>query len=209
MTVIRADVSTAAGRELCLNTCIEQHGALDILVNNVGTNIRKAAVDFTSEEYEGLLATNLGSAFHLCQGAFPHLQRQHGSVVNISSVSGQTSDGTGVVYHMTKAALDMMTRYLAKEWAPSGVRVNGVAPWFIRTPLTVPILKGKLLQDVQQRTPMGRVGEVEEVSRVVAFLAMPASSYVTGVVLLCDGGLLTNGFSSTALSTGAASKARL
>merc|ERR1719221_2276520 len=89
-------------------------------------NLRKASTDFTEEEYDSLCSTNQGAAFHLCQAAFPHLARAggRGCVVNISSVCGHTSDNTGVVYHMNKAAMEHMTRYLAVEWAEAGVRVG-------------------------------------------------------------------------------------
>eukprot|EP01065_Artemidia_motanka_P026125 TRINITY_DN31041_c0_g1_i1.p1 TRINITY_DN31041_c0_g1~~TRINITY_DN31041_c0_g1_i1.p1 ORF type:complete len:257 (+),score=42.35 TRINITY_DN31041_c0_g1_i1:73-843(+) len=198
---VTADVSTSEGREAVLGECVRRHGRLDVLVNNVGTNVRKAATEMTDEEYDSVMRTNLSSAFHLSRASFPHLKRSQGAVVNVSSVSGSQSDGTGVAYHISKAGMEHMTRYLAVEWGRDGVRVNAVAPWFVRTELTAPILKGQLLRDVQHRTPMGRVGEADEVARAAIFLALPASGYVTGAVVPVDGGLLSQCFSSDALST--------
>lgn len=105
-----ADVSTDAGRER-LFFAAASAGRASVLVNNVGTNIRRLAHEYSASEYQALHSANLESAFFLCQMFHPQLRQSRGAVVNVSSVSGQTSDGTGVVYHMTKAALDHMTRY--------------------------------------------------------------------------------------------------
>ena len=105
-----ADVSTDAGRER-LFFAAASAGRASVLVNNVGTNIRRLAHEYSASEYQALHSANLESAFFLCQMFHPQLRQSRGAIVNVSSVSGQTSDGTGVVYHMTKAALDHMTRY--------------------------------------------------------------------------------------------------
>ena len=165
---IEADVSTAAGREALVSEaerCFGTHG-LGLLVNNVGTNLRKPSTEYTDAEYEMLHATNQASAFHLSRRCHPMLKAAQGSVVCVSSVSGSSNDATGAVYHMTKAALEHMTRYLACEWGPDGIRVNAVAPWFINTPLTAPLLAREHFHDaVRQATPLGRVGEPHEVAR--------------------------------------------
>lgn len=169
---------------------------LDILINNAGTNIRKPTADYSPAEYDHILNTNLRSAYELSQAAYPLLKASGtGKVVMISSVSGLTHTSSGSLYGMTKAALLQLTRNLAVEWAPDGIRVNAVAPWYIMTPLASPVLNNpEKRAGILSRTPMNRIGEPDEVASVVSFLSMPASGYVTGQTIAVDGGLLAWGY---------------
>ena len=169
---------------------------LNVLVNNAGTNIRKPTLAYSEDEWRSIFETNLTSAFEMCRLAHP-LLAPHGqsAIVNVGSVSGLTHVRTGSPYGMTKAALHQLTRNLAMEWANDGIRVNSVAPWYIRTGRTEGVLADPAyLEEVLDRTPMRRIGTAEEVAAAVAFLCLPASAYVTGECIAVDGGFLRYGF---------------
>jgi Tropinone reductase 1 len=191
-----ADVSDAQERREILDWVEERGGGLNLLVNNAGTNTRRAALDYEDAEWRAIFETNLFSAWELSRAAHPLLTRHaHSAIVNIGSVSGETHVRTGAAYGMSKAALHQLTRNLACEWAEDGVRVNCVAPWYIRTRRTSAALADPdYYEEVVDRTPMGRVGEVEEVAAAVAFLCLPAASYITGECIAVDGGFLRYGF---------------
>lgn len=193
---IPCDVSNASNRANLFKTLENQWGNVDILVNNVGTNIRKQTMDYTEEEYEKLFSTNLTSCFEMCRLFYPMLKNSgYGSIVNVASTNGITCARTGSPYSMTKAAMIHGTKYLAVEWAKENIRVNVVAPWYIRTPLTEGVLANKeYLEEVLQRTPMNRVGKPEEVASAIAFLCLPASSFITGECIAIDGGFTKYGF---------------
>lgn len=194
--VFAADISDGEQRRELLDWVEDFGDGLHILVNNAGGNVTKAANDYTEDEWRQIFEMNLFSAFELSRYAYPLLTRHAAScIVNVGSVSGVTHVRSGAPYGMSKAAMHQMTRNLAVEWAEDGVRVNCVAPWYIRTRRT----SGKLadpdyLDEVLLRTPLGRIGEPEEVAAAVAFLCLPASSYVTGECIAVDGGFLRYGF---------------
>ena len=191
--ILSADLASAEGRQLV----VESVGpSLQILVNNSGTNIRKRMSDLSLEEYRHVQEVNLVSCFEMCRLLHPSLRAgAPAAVVNNASVAGQTHLRTGAPYGMSKAAMIQLSRNLAVEWAQEGIRVNAVAPWYIRTPLADQVLKDpEFRKQVLERTPMGRVGEAEECARAIAFLCMPASAYVTGQCLSVDGGFSVYGF---------------
>lgn len=193
---IQADVSNLDDIRKIISEIEQKYNTLDILVNNVGTNIRKPTADYTSDEYDKIINTNLRSAFELSRRAYPLLKKSgQGNIINISSVAGQTHLRTGSVYGMTKAALIQLTKNLAGEWAKDGIRVNAVAPWYIKTPLAETVLKNEdYYNEVISRTPMQKVGEPEDVAAAVAFLCMPAAKYITGQCISVDGGFTIYGF---------------
>ncbi len=191
-----ADITDAEQRLEVFDWIADLDAGPSLLVNNVGDNTPKAALDYRVDEVQALVATNVLTAFEMCRLAHPHLA-EHGNaaIVNVGSVSGLVHVRTGAPYGMAKAALHQLTRNLACEWAGDGIRVNAVAPWYIRTRRTEDALAdADYLEEVLARTPMDRIGEPEEVAAAIAFLCLPAASYVTGECIAVDGGFLRHGF---------------
>ncbi len=193
---VSADLAADEDRRRVCRWVEAEWGSLHILVNNVGTNIRKKAVEYDPVEYETIFRTNMDSAFRMSVLCHPFLKKGEGAaLVNVLSVAGLVHVRTGVPYAMSKAALVQMTRNLGAEWAPDHIRVNAVAPWYTRTELVEELLADPAYRnELLARTPAGRIAEPEEVASVIAFLCMEASSYVTGQCLAVDGGFTINGF---------------
>ncbi|KVH92298.1 Glucose/ribitol dehydrogenase [Cynara cardunculus var. scolymus] len=170
-------------------------------INNVGMNYPKPTTEYTAEDYSMIMATNLESGFHISQLAHPFLKASGvGNIVFISSVAGLVHASVGSTYSITKGAINQLTKNLACEWAGDKIRTNSVAPWFVKTSLIEQLISMEVLEekkftsDVESRTPMKRFGEANEVSSLVAFLCLPAASYIIGQTIAVDGGFTINGF---------------
>jgi Tropinone reductase 1 len=192
---LAGDVSEGPVRTKIIETLTQRWGRLDILVNNVGTNVRRRFIEYNEEEYRRLFDINLFSLTEMCRLAHPLLAKgENASVINMASVAGSFDVQSGPPYGMTKAAIIQLSRHLAAEWAEYNIRVNSVSPWYIATPLTVPVLTKKdRLDKILARTPMNRVGQPAEVASAVAYLAMDHASYITGQDLKVDGGMSVKG----------------
>ncbi len=197
---VAADLSTSEGRQTALDFAVQNMSGIDILINNVGTNIRKGSLDYNPDEYEKVFATNLTSVWEMSRMAHPYLSEavKHSnaaSIVNIGSVSGDRSVGSGAPYAMTKAAIDSLTRYLAVEWAPHGIRVNAVSPWYTRTFLASPVLENpNFVERVLSFTPNRHLADPQDISGLVAFLCLPTARHITGQTIAVDGGYSARGF---------------
>lgn len=202
-----ADVATVEGRDRVGTFVYETFGeaGLQILVNNVGTNIRKPSLEYAASETDFLWQTNIESAWELSRALHGMLsrtdnngiessERGESSIVNIGSVAGSAMVWSGAPYAMTKAALDQLTRYLAVEWAKDGIRVNGVNPWYTETPLASAVLaNAEFRARVLARTPNGRIADPADIAGLVAFLCLPAARHITGQTIAVDGGFLALG----------------
>jgi NAD(P)-dependent dehydrogenase (short-subunit alcohol dehydrogenase family) len=171
------------------------HGRIAILVNNAGASIRKATVDLSKSEWDSVIAVNQSAVFLCARAAARHMlkDKRGGAIVNVASIMGFSGGGLypNISYQASKGAVVNLTRALAIEWAKDNIRVNAVAPAWVRTSFIAPVLADpKLVSAIESVTPMGRLVEPEEVAAAILFLASPAASMTTGHVLAVDGGYL-------------------
>ncbi len=172
-----------------VDTVVSEHGELNVVVNSAGIGSRGPIGEIDEETRQKILGTNLDGVMHGTKAALPHLKETGGCVVNVSSVYGLVGGRYAAAYSAAKGGVVNFTRQVAYDYADEGVRVNGVCPAFVRTPMTEKALeRDSFREHVLENTPMGRVAEPEEIAPVAAFLASDGASYITGTNIPVDGG---------------------
>jgi len=175
-------------------TIVDHLKTIDILVNNAGITMRNPTLDYKQHDFDEVVKINLAGTFYCCQAVGRIMVRKkRGNIINISALSGLMGMGRGnAVYSSTKGAMFAITRELACEWGPYGIRVNAIAPYWFRSKMIAPLLENKpLMARILSSIPLGRIGELDDIVGPTIFLASDASSLITGQVLVVDGGVST------------------
>ena len=188
--MVQADVSQRDQVEAMVRRVEETFGPVSLLVNNAGVAGQALFQDISEELWRRYFSVNVDGAFHTIQAVLPRMLHQHaGCIVNISSIWGQRGASCEVTYSCTKAGIIALTRSLAMELAPSGIRVNCVAPGVINTDM-VQVLGQETVEELIRETPLGRLGTPEDIAYAVAFFASERAGFITGQVLTADGGFI-------------------
>ena len=164
----------------------EIYGHIDILINNAGISSKTKIEDYTDEEYEKITNLNIKSVFNCSKEIIPYLKETKGVILNTSSMVSIYGQPSGVMYPTTKFAVNGITKSLARELAPQGIRVNAVAPGIINTDMVAKLPK-EMIEPLIKTIPFGRIGEPEDIANAFLFLSSNLSSYITGVILSVDG----------------------
>jgi len=191
VTAIEARMGDEAQMKHLFEKTVEVYGGIDILVNNAAANpYYGPTVDCPDAAYDKIMDINVKAPFQLSKMVYPVMKmRGGGSIINISSIAGETPDPGLGIYSVSKASVNMLTKVLAKEWGADGIRVNAVAPGLIKTKFSQALWQDeKTLAHFTKRLPIARMGTVEEVASLVLYLASAASGYCTGGIYTVDGG---------------------
>jgi NAD(P)-dependent dehydrogenase (short-subunit alcohol dehydrogenase family) len=192
---ITSDVAERDSLERVLDTAVKAFGSVEVLVNSAGRTKRAPTVDFSEDDWNQILETNLTGTLRACQIFGRHMiERRYGRIINIASLTSFVALIEVAAYSASKAAVASLTKSLAVEWAQYGVCVNAIAPGVFPTALNQKLLDGSARgQEFLLRTPMKRFGKVEELAGAAIFLASDSASFVTGEILCVDGGMLASG----------------
>lgn len=192
---VASDVCDRQSLQSLLEESVEAFGKVDILVNCAGRTKRAPTVDFPEEDWNAIIETNLTGTLRACQVFGRHMiERKYGRIINIASLTTFVALLEVAPYAASKAAVGSLTKSLSVEWAPHGICVNAIAPGVFQTPLNEKLLQGTPRgNELLMRTPMKRFGKVEELAGAAIFLASDAASFVTGEILVVDGGFLASG----------------
>ena len=191
----KVDVADEAQVTRAFDEVAKRHGRIDVLFNNAGIAVRRSTMELSLADWNKVVAVNMTGVFLCAREAARHMlaSARGGRIVNTASIMGFSGGGLypNISYQATKGAVVNMTRALAIEWAARGIRVNGIAPTWIRTALTKPLTDSPdIMRRIEQLTPMGRIGEPQDIVGAVLFLSTRASALVTGHILAVDGGFL-------------------
>ena len=190
-TTIQYDLTNLKGIPALIQQIHKQYGKIDILVNNAGINQKKEFTEVTDEEFSNIIHTNVNAVFALSREVVKVMeQKGYGSIINISSMAALYGLPKVIVYTASKSAIEGMTKAMAVELSPKGIRINAIAPGFIATDMSAKALNGDLerKQKVLSRTPMEKLGEPSDIADAALFLATAASKYITGTSIRVDGG---------------------